>query len=166
MTVSADATSLAVAEEPRDGAAPQRKRSLLPLIIAALVVTLLGGGASAWFFFFRGQPKTVEKKETAKPPEHIFKAGTLVVNIAGTEGRRYLRTTLEVGVGAKDGKHVNELKPVLLDGAHAVLGTKPLPELLQPDGRQALKDELREHLNQAIGKTVITHVFLTEFVVQ
>jgi flagellar basal body-associated protein FliL len=149
-------------------APPARKRSLLLVIAAALAVVLLGGGASAWFFFFRTAGQRDEKKEaSAKPPAHILKAGTLIVNIAGTEGRRYLRTTLELGLGPKEVKHVEELKPVLLDAANGVLGAKPLAQLLEPAERDTLKDELKQRLNAVLGKPkVITHVLLTEFVIQ
>lgn len=152
-------------------AAPKKKGKMgLLLIIVGLVVVLAGGGGAGWFFFLRPHgPVEAKKEETHKPPEHIIKAGTLVVNIAGTEGRRYLRTTLEVGAGPKDAKHLEELRPLMLDAANGVLGTKPLDELLEPDGREDLKEELKHRLNEAVGhgkKDVITHVMLTEFVIQ
>ena len=163
----------APADAPAAGAeAPKTKGKMgLILIIVGLLVVLGGGGGAGWFFFLRSkgpvEAKT-EKEETHKPPEHILKAGTLVVNIAGTEGRRYLRTTLEVGTEPKQAKHVEELRPLLLDAANAMLGTKDLGELLEPEQREHLKQELREKLNEAIGgkKPLITHVLLSEFVIQ
>jgi flagellar basal body-associated protein FliL len=102
----------------------------------------------------------------AKPPEHVVKVGTIVVNVAGTDGRRYLRTTVELGAKAKDAKHLEELRAPLLDAAIGVLGGKPLAELLDPEERDGLREELLERLNQVTGGHGISHVFLTEFVVQ
>jgi flagellar basal body-associated protein FliL len=102
----------------------------------------------------------------AKPPEHVVKVGTIVVNVAGTDGRRYLRTTLELGAKAKESKHLEELRAPLLDAAIGILGGKPLPELLDPEERDGLREELLERLNEVTGGHGISHVFLTEFVVQ
>jgi flagellar FliL protein len=161
----------APAETPAAGADPPKKKSKrgLLLVIVGLVAVLAGGGGAGWFFFLRPKgPAPAKQEEVHKAPEHILKAGTLVVNIAGTEGRRYLRTTLEVGTAPKQAKHVEELRPLLLDAANTILGTKDLGELLEPEQREHLKEELRERLNEAIGgpKPVITHVLLSEFVIQ
>ena len=161
----------APADAPAAGAeAPKKKGKMgLILMIVGLLVVLGGGGGAGWFFFLRPKgPVETKKEEVHKAPEHILKAGTLVVNIAGTEGRRYLRATLEVGTEPKQAKHVEELRPLLLDAANAMLGTKDLGDLLEPEQREHLKEELRERLNEAIGgkKPMITHVLLSEFVIQ
>ncbi|MBI1846046.1 MAG: flagellar basal body-associated FliL family protein [Candidatus Rokubacteria bacterium] len=157
-----------------EAAAP--KRSMLPFIAAALVLLLVGGGGAAWFFMFRGAGRAEAKPEPASlPPEHVIKAGTVVVNVSGTEGRRYLRTSIEIGTDAKHAKHVEELRGAILDRAIHVLGAKSLEELLQPDERDAIRDELRESINEAIGHGgkggkgehgPVSHVFLTEFIIQ
>lgn len=164
MAKSADARPAAEPAAP----APAKRSSRLLLIVGALVVVLGGGGAGTWFFLVRGPAKVEEhQEEVARPPRHMLKIGTIVVNIAGTDGRRYLRTTLEVGAAEKESKHIEELKPVLLDAAHAVLGAESLANLLEPEQRDTLKGELRERLNAAVGKRdAITHVLLTEFVIQ
>jgi flagellar FliL protein len=151
------------------GAAPARRSPLL-LIVAALVVVLAGGGAAGWFFFLHkpGVKATATEAhaDEAKPPAHLVKAGTVVVNIAGTEGKRYLRTTLEIGASAKDAKHLEEFKAPLIDAALDVLGTKSLAALLEPADRQLLRDELKKKFNAALGHPAVTHVYLTEFIIQ
>jgi len=96
----------------------------------------------------------------------VLKAGTVVVNIAGTEGKRYLRTTVEVGAALKDVKHLEELKAPLLDAAVEVLGKKPLAVLLEPGDREPLREELRTKFNAALGHPAVTRVYLTEFIIQ
>jgi flagellar protein FliL len=151
------------------GAAPARRSPLL-LIVVAVVVALAGGGAAGWFFFLHKPglraTATEAHAEEPKAPAHLVKAGTVVVNVAGTEGKRYLRTTVEVGAAAKDAKHLEEFKAPLLDAALDVLGTKPLATLLEPGDRQPLRDELKKKFNAALGHPAVTHVYLTEFIIQ
>jgi flagellar protein FliL len=153
------------AEGGAAAAAPARKPTLL-VIAAAAVVLLGGGGGAAWFLLHRAPPKAEAKEDPNTLPEHVLKIGTLVVNIAGTEGRRYLRTTVELGTRPKDAKHLEEMRAPLLDGAIGVLGSKEMAELLDPGKREELRNELRERLNKVTGGHGVSHVFLTEFVIQ
>ena len=156
----------AEAAAPTTEAPPKRRR--LPLVpILAVVVVLAGGGGAGWFFFLhqRGVKPPPAHAEEAKPPSHVLKAGTVVVNIAGTEGKRYLRTTVEVGASAKDAKHLEELKAPLIDATIEVLSTKSLDKLLEPE-RDPLRAELKTRFNTVLGHPAVTHVYLTEFLVQ
>jgi flagellar FliL protein len=153
--------------------APSGGKKKLLVIVAAAVLLLGGGGGAAWWFFLRSpMPKAEAKEDPHKPPEHVTKLGTLVVNVAGTEGRRYLRTTVEVGTKGKlGGSHGldDSLRARLVDAAISVLGAQELATLLDPEEREDIRDELKESLNQAMGHghgDGITHVFLTEFIVQ
>ena len=156
----------AEATAPTTEAPPKRRR--LPLVpILAVVAVLAGGGGAGWFFFVhqRGVKPPAAHAEETKPPAHVLRAGTVVVNIAGTEGKRYLRTTVEVGASAKDAKHLEELKAPLIDAAIEVLSTKPLDKLLAPE-RDPLRAELKTRFNTVLGHPAVTHVYLTEFLVQ
>jgi flagellar protein FliL len=142
-------------------------RRILMIGGAAMLVLAIGGGA-AWFFLLRGHrhgPAPVAAS-VVHEPAHVWKAGTVVVNIAGTGGRRYLRTTIELGVAPKAAKHVDEQRALLVDTALGVLGAEPLDRLLDPGQREPLRAHLKERLNETLGRADVTHVFLTEFVVQ
>lgn len=155
------------APEPQPPPAPQHRGGRM-LVIGALigVLVLVLGAGGAWFVFTQmgrgGGGKTAEAKHAA----HIWKAGTIVVNVAGTEGRRYLRATVELGVDAKEAKRLEESRAPLLDAAIEVLASKRLEQLFEVNEREKLRDELKRHLNSALGGQQISQVFLTEFVVQ
>ncbi len=136
------------------------------LLIGALigVVVLVLGAGGAWFLLTR-LGRSGEKAE-AKAAAHVWKAGTIVVNVAGTEGRRYLRATVELGVDAKETKRLEESRAPILDAAIEVLASKRLEQIFEVNDREKLKDELKRHLNDALGAPRISQVFLTEFVVQ
>ena len=167
MAGPASAAPAAEGEAP----APSGGKKKLLVIVAAAVVLLGGGGGAAWWFFLRAPvPKAEAKEDPHKPPEHVVKLGTIVVNVAGTEGRRYLRTTVEIGSkGKMGGGHGadDSVRARLVDAAISVLGGQELATLLDPDERDAIREELKESLNTALGHgESITHVFLTEFIVQ
>jgi flagellar protein FliL len=139
------------------------------LLIAGAVVVVLGaGGGSAWFVLLRGRAHrpVPAAAHVDHGPAHVWKAGTVVVNVAGTGGRRYLRTTIELGVDPKTAKQLEEHKAQIIDAAIGVLGAEPLDHLLDPAQRDPLRAHLMERLNGSLGRHDVTHVFLTEFVVQ
>jgi len=90
-----------------------------------------------------------------------------VVNVAETNGRRYLRTTLELGAAApKAARRLEEQRTPIIDSAIDVLSSTPLEELLNPARRDALRESLRKRINETVGGDLVSQVFFTEFVVQ
>jgi flagellar basal body-associated protein FliL len=154
------------AGEPAPAAAAAKpRRLLLILACAAIGVAVLAGGTAAWMLFFRGKP--AEAKVEEKKPPHVFRVGTIVVNVAETNGRRYLRTTVELAVAdAKEMKRLEERKTPMVDAAIAALGAMPLEKLLDHTHRDDLKTELRQRVNAVVGGEPVQDVFFTEFVIQ
>jgi flagellar basal body-associated protein FliL len=144
--------------------APGEPRRLLVILTAvALSVAVLTTGVAVWLVVFQ-KPRV---EAVSKNPAHLFRAGTLVVNITETNGRRYLRATLELGTAsAKEGRRLEEQRTPLLDAAIGVLSARRLEELLDPSRREVLRTELKQKLNGAVDGAPITGVFFTEFVIQ
>lgn len=158
MAPPASAPAPAAAPSP-----PRRPRLLLVLVWGALAVALGAGGAAAWLLLGRGE----RAEATGRRPTPVFRAGTVIVNIAETEGRRYLRATIELGAATpEDLRRLEAHRTPILDGAIGVLGATSLPALLDPAGREHLKDRLRARINATVGGEVVSQVFFTEFVVQ
>jgi flagellar FliL protein len=93
---------------------------------------------------------------------------SVVVNVAQTEGRRYLKITvhLEVPEDEKIAKEVEQRKPQLLDLIVATLTKKSLAEVTAPEALDRLRGEVLERMTQALGPERVRQVFITEFVVQ
>jgi flagellar protein FliL len=112
----------------------------------------------------------VEAKTPAAPAKfgRVVALDPVVVNLAQTEGRRYLKANvhLEVPEEEKVVKEVEARKPQLLDLLVATLAKKTLVEVTAPEGLDALRVELLERMGQALGKEKVRRVFITEFVVQ
>jgi flagellar FliL protein len=91
----------------------------------------------------------------------------VVVNLAGTMGTRYLKTTFTVLSENPDIKTImEENKKQLLDVTLNVLSTRTLADLEQPGAKNVVRNDLMANLNQALKSDVITQIYFSDFVVQ
>jgi len=91
----------------------------------------------------------------------------VLVNVAGTKGRRYFRTSLALemeGNGLE--KTAPERMPVLRGRVIDVLSSKNMDELTTPSARDSLKAELLRTLNAEVSGGEFRDLFFTEFLVQ
>lgn len=98
-------------------------------------------------------------------PNYQFE--NVVVNLAGTMGTRYLKTTFLVTGAEPDIKTVFEAnKPRLTDVTLNVLSSLSLSDLEEPGAKNVLREKLVAAYNQAIGRRVAEQVYFSDFVVQ
>lgn len=101
----------------------------------------------------------------AAPPSYEF--SNVVVNLAGTMGTRYLKTTFMVA-GADAGLKAifEENKARLTDVTLNVLSSLTLADLEEPGSKNVLREKLVVAYNQALGRKVADQVYFSDFVVQ
>lgn len=98
-------------------------------------------------------------------PNYEFK--DVVVNLAGTMGTRYLKTTFLVTGAEPNIKSVfDSQKPRLTDVTLNVLSSLSLADLEEPGAKNVLREKLVAAYNQALGKKVAEQVYFSDFVVQ
>lgn len=98
-------------------------------------------------------------------PNYEFQ--NVVVNLAGTMGTRYLKTSFLVTGAEPDIKSVFEAnKPRLTDVTLNVLSSLSLADLEEPGAKNVLREKLVAAYNQALGKKVAEQVYFSDFVVQ
>ena len=102
---------------------------------------------------------------SALPYSYSFQ--DIVVNLAGSNGTRYLKVSYTAFSASSDlqermTRHRNEL----LDMNLRVLSSKTLGELEAPGARNLLRNELIENLNRVLGENIVEQVYFTDFVVQ
>ncbi|MBI5766922.1 MAG: flagellar basal body-associated FliL family protein [Verrucomicrobia bacterium] len=92
----------------------------------------------------------------------------VVVNLAGTMGTRYLKTTfLVTGAPGTDVKGLFEgAKPRLTDVTLNVLSSLTLADLEEPGAKNIIREKLVGAYNQALGKKVADQVYFSDFVIQ
>lgn len=186
---------MAKEEEPKEGeeAAPKKGKKkiflfagigVVVLILALAVPMLLGGGDKE------------EVIEEPLPEYKLAKFDTFIVNLS--EQKSFLKITLLIeydltalirvttpkggeggghGGGGSGGAAVDptamphefmEKEPILKDAVIRVLSAKKVAEVLTIDGKDQIKEELIEALNEALGyeEPVVTNIYFAEYIVQ
>jgi flagellar FliL protein len=183
------------AEEKKEGAeAPKKSKKKLIIIIAAAVVVLGGVGA---FLALGGTPKeeeVVEEIEEIHEHHHTesLELGTFLVNLS--ENATFLKATIVVEVNSDllhgapaegeeggGGGHgggeesasklpgvLGEKEASIKDRVIKILSSKKAQQLLDSEGKDELKDELVDAINQLVemDEELVSNVFFTTFIIQ
>ncbi len=114
----------------------------------------------------------------------MYSLDTKVVNLAEPGGLRYLQTTIvlefwpsipnysslqgEERTTAEDQfrSKIDEVRPKIDDAVMTVLSSKTYDEIASIEGKQALKQELMDAINNLFGYEALMNVYFTEFLVQ
>ena len=148
------------------------------IIIGIVVLVLGGGGYAAWDLLLaekllgKDNPQTAETEQSTEEAEGkefgaVYEMDPFIVNLLGQEGKRYLKTTIELEVDNDDVK--NELaqrNPQLRDAILLILTSKSFEDIFRPEGKLRLKNELISRINQSLPDAGIRSLYFTEFVVQ
>jgi flagellar FliL protein len=103
-------------------------------------------------------------KESAGPG---YEFQNVVVNLAGTMGTRYLKTSfLITGADANLKSIFDGAKPKLTDVTLNVLSSLTLADLEEPGAKNVIREKLVSAYNQALGKKVAEQVYFSDFVIQ
>ena len=100
-------------------------------------------------------------------PENGYKFENIVVNLAGTMGTRYLKTTfLVTGPDANLKAVFEEKRAELVDVTLNVLSSLSVADLEEAGSKNLIREKLVQSYNQALGSKVAGQVFFSDFVVQ
>lgn len=106
-----------------------------------------------------------EAKGGAGPGPGSYEFTNVVVNLAGTMGTRYLKTSFLV-----TGKNVKAAfeadKPRMTDLTLNVLSSLTLADLEEVGAKNVLREKLVSAYNETLGKRVVDQVYFSDFVVQ
>jgi flagellar FliL protein len=113
----------------------------------------------------KGEKGKEGKEAGGNPATYEFQ--NLVVNLAGTMGTRYLKTSFIVtGTDAKIKETFETQKAKLTDITLNVLSSLSLADLEEPGAKNVLREKLVLAYNQALGKKIAEQVYFSDFVVQ
>lgn len=161
-----------------------KKKMVLIIVIGLLVVLLLGGGAAA-FFLLGGkeeasggdthattQDAKAPKKKSKKSTDHLaigpmFPMAQFVVNLLSESGNRYLKVVVDLELSdAKLTVEMNNKKSLIRDIIIRTFSSKTFEEISTLKGKDKLKDEVLEKINENLSDGQVKNVFFTDFVVQ
>jgi len=112
-----------------------------------------------------GKPGKDGKDAKEGAPSYEFK--DKVVNLSGTMGTRYLKTTFLVTGADPNIKALFEGSlPRLTDVTLNVLSSLTLAELEEPGAKNVIREKLVSAYNQSLGRKVADQVYFTDFVIQ
>jgi flagellar FliL protein len=152
---------------------------LLPKLKAELVASLPEIGADGHAVAPKKKAEGGEKKkegghggkeggkEGAGDPD-TYNFENVVVNLSGTMGTRYLKTSFVVKGAEKEAirEAFEENKARLTDVTLGVLSSLTLSDLEEPGAKNVLREKLVTAYNQALGSHVAEQVYFSDFVVQ
>jgi flagellar FliL protein len=153
-------------EEEEQPAEPKKKSKLKLIIIASVVLIVVIAGTVTGFYFFKS---TEVKKSVAEKPIvlTIWPMEAFVINIAETNGERYLKLVMQLEVSDPDVvKELDQLKPRLRDSILDLLTSKTYKDLMDLAGKQRLREEIAGRINNILQRGKVTKVYFTDFVVQ
>lgn len=131
-------------------------------IVALLVVRFAFAPATD-----EGQGKTTEAEEKAFYGYLFSFDEAIIVNLAETNGQRYLKVNLQLEMSAEAlREELTARRAQLLDLVISILSSKTIDEVSSTIGRNRLKREIIDKLNAEIVTGKIVNIYFTEFVIQ
>jgi flagellar FliL protein len=172
------------------------KVALLAIIGAVVLALIGGGGFLAASMMGKKKDKEAQEskepskegaKEEAAPPKEEAKGGEkgaegegkhpgggtfvsldpIIVNLSGDEGKRFMKVTmqLEMATTGAVGEVQNKM-PQIKDSVITLISSKSAEDLLTPDGKFKLKEQLITRVNATLTNGTVKNVFFVEFIIQ
>jgi len=158
-------------EENKAGQVPKKKKPVLLILI--IVVLLAVGGAVGAYFLMGGaakeeaEPEEEGAEETAEEGASlaaIVPLETFIVNL-GVKGS-FLKTQILISFAAEAPKTMERELPVIRDGIIRILSAKQAADILTPEGKAKLKEEILTSVREIFGEETVNDVYFAEFIVQ
>jgi flagellar FliL protein len=177
-------------KEKEEGAeeAPKKSKKMLFIIIGVVLVLVIGGAGA--FFMLGGKKKAAEGEEEEAAAEEeaagdhgdagghgkeggehgglsgsIVPLDTFIVNLQ-VKGS-FLKTTIQLEFGEPGQPHTLESDmPKVRDAIIRIMSGKTAQEILVVEGKEKLREEIKDGVNNAMGSEDVVNVYFTEFIVQ
>ncbi len=158
---------------------PAAKSKKLLMIVAVVLTQLVAAYFLVGFFFNQGgsdpqakaapasDVKTGKGSSSDSNFDNVFIVKDLIVNPAGTNGLRFLLTTIGLEVSSKATEQECEKRNVQIhDAIINILTSKTLPELDDVNARESLKVEIKKAINQDLTTGEVLNVYFSKFIIQ
>ena len=146
------------------------KRSFKKILIMGVLGLLLVGGGLVAYVMFSDDPPAVKEAHAAQAASKNVVNMPLepfLVNLADKESRRYLKLKVDLEVNNEEtAKELEKSMPRIRDALILLLSNKTYLDLASYQGKQQLKQEIKQKVTALPGGDKISDVFFTEFVAQ
>ncbi len=150
--------------------APAKSKKKLFMLIGLLVL-VLGGGAAAYVVFHARGAKAESKAKPAPEKEEVKATIALdpfLLNLADTDEVRFVKATFQLGLAKEPNEEMKKgaAIPAIRDTIISLLTSKKAEQVLSPEGKELLRNEIRTKINTISPETKVLEVYIVDFVVQ
>ncbi len=176
----ATAPEKAASEASPAGGGTSKKQSLILIGLAFVnMLVILGVG----LMVFQGRKKDAaepklehvikgehdtqekEKKEEKEVAAKVFPLETFIVNLAASKGRRVAKVNIELAVeGEGITTEIDQRKAQVRDIIIILLSGKSYEQVANKEGKDKLKEQIKDTVNAFLTKGKIKEVYFTEFI--
>jgi flagellar FliL protein len=116
----------------------------------------------------QAEPQATETAEKTEPEEQqIYVVKDLIVNPAGTNGTRFLLTTVGFEVGSVEARTEMEKKEVQVrDMLNTILASRALDQLIDTRQKENLRVEIGEKTAAMLKTGKLKNVYFSKFIIQ
>lgn len=108
-----------------------------------------------------------EKDRPKKEKGFLYKMDPLIVNLADKETLHYLKIKIDLeSMEEKPNEEFEKRIPQIRDHILLLLSTKERLELMNAEGKNKLRKEIREKVNNLLKNFKIKDIYFTEFLIQ
>ncbi len=140
-----------------------------PLVILALMSTLIYFMKPSFLTNLLPNYAGAKKEKDAAPKEKgfLYKMDPLIVNLADKEKLHYLKVKIDLeSMEEKPNEEFEKRLPQIRDKILVLLSTKERSGLMDAGGKDKLRAEIRDQVNQLLTNFKIKDIYFTEFLIQ
>ncbi len=141
---------------------------LVLLVLGVGIVSIVSSSFSSGDSSFMGKLKGLVsgwKQPGEIASVGVYKMEPFLVNLADSGQLRYLKVTLHVETHQK-GEEFEKRLPQTRDSVLTVLSSKNSRDILTSEGKNGLREEIKEKMNHLLAETKVRNIYFTEFVIQ
>ena len=170
-----------MADQPEEAAKAKPKSRQLRILVAGLIFLVAGGVTFLAFSYIKGKyapgarasgqaaatTKTGSRTEFDEP-KSVLLLDPFLVNLADKDQVRYVKASFQLGL--EDPANEAAKSPAALaairDAIISILTAKTSDQILTPEGKGILRQEICKRVNEVAPKAKVRSVFIVDFVVQ
>ncbi|MBC7467604.1 MAG: flagellar basal body-associated FliL family protein [Bdellovibrio sp.] len=168
------------AKEAAPAAAAGAPSGSKPIVLIILVVVNMLVVTGVGFMLYKNSQKptsTIDQVvEGVKHDDHaeaekveevgkVIPLETFIVNLAGSKGRKVLKVNMELEVKGEDIiQEIDNRKAQIRDFIIIILSSKTYDEVSTKEGKDNLRNEIKDQVNSFLSKGKIMNVYFTELI--
>ncbi|MAV91232.1 MAG: flagellar protein FliL [Bdellovibrionaceae bacterium] len=113
----------------------------------------------------QGEKEALEEEASAKDfIGQLVPLETFLVNLSGSRGRKLVKINMELEMSSPEAQEeVEKIKPKIRDYIIIIVSSKSYGEISTKEGKDALREEIKNQVNLFLTKGRINKVYFTEF---